>query len=168
MADEADGELKEAAVAYRTASRFPALQNSRYPIHRVASWLEPYLSAIVEKVHPEKIILFGSYAYGTPTAHSDFDLLVVRRNISSSKESNMEIRRAIWDVSAPPASFTFLSRTPDELQDKLRQGSPVYQEIVTKGLGRSEEMPCIPPMRSRASSLTFVKTSGATAAIAKY
>lgn len=113
---------------------FPALKDSRFPISRVAARLEPYLKTIVEKVHPEKIILFGSYAYGTPTEHSDFDLLVVRRGIASSKGSNLEIRRAIRDVDAPPASFTFLSQTPDGLEGKLRSGSFVYQEIMDKGL----------------------------------
>jgi len=32
---------------------------------------------IVEAFAPEKIILFGSYAYGQPEFHSDIDLLVV-------------------------------------------------------------------------------------------
>lgn len=34
-------------------------------------------SRIVSGVHPEKIILFGSYAYGIPTIDSDLDLLVI-------------------------------------------------------------------------------------------
>jgi UTP:GlnB (protein PII) uridylyltransferase len=113
---------------------FPALHDSRYPIHKVANWIEPYLQAIVARVQPEKIILFGSYAYGTPTQHSDFDLLVLRRGISSSKESNIELRFVIWDVNAAPASFTFLSQTPEGFQEKLRSGSFVYKEISEKGL----------------------------------
>jgi uncharacterized protein len=113
---------------------FPALRDVRYPIHKAADHLEPYLRAIVEKIHPEEIILFGSYAYGEPNEHSDFDLLVIRRNIRSSKESNMEIRHVIWDVDAPPASFTFLSRTPEELDAKLAEKSPIYEDIVAKGL----------------------------------
>ena len=39
-----------------------------------------YLPVIVEKLiltQPEKIILFGSYAYGEPTDWSDLDILVV-------------------------------------------------------------------------------------------
>jgi predicted nucleotidyltransferase len=32
---------------------------------------------IAEKFQPEKIILFGSYAYGQPKLESDVDLLVV-------------------------------------------------------------------------------------------
>ena len=134
MSTAVQSELKEAAVAYRAAPEFPALHNPKFPVHRVAAHLEPYLQAIVEKVHPEKIILFGSYAYGTPTEHSDFDLLVVRQSIPSSKESNLEMRRAIWDVVAPPASFTFLSQTPEGLAEKLQSGSFIYREIMDKGV----------------------------------
>src|SRR4030088_1229196 len=32
---------------------------------------------VAERFHPDKIILFGSYAYGTPHADSDVDILVV-------------------------------------------------------------------------------------------
>lgn len=134
MSAEGQSELKETAVAYRAGAAFPELHNPNHPISRAAAWLEPYLRAIVESVHPEKIILFGSYAYGTPTEHSDFDLLVIRRGIASSKASNLELRRAIRNVDAPPAAFTFLSRTPEELQSKLAQHSPVYEEIIAKGL----------------------------------
>jgi uncharacterized protein len=113
---------------------FPALQDPRYPVHRVAWWIEPYLRRIVERVRPERIILFGSYAYGQPTEHSDFDLLIVRKGIASSKQSNVEIRGAIWDVAAPPASFTFLSRTPEQFQADIASGDPISDEIVSKGL----------------------------------
>jgi predicted nucleotidyltransferase len=113
---------------------FPALRDPRYPISKAADQLEPYLRTIVEKIQPDKIILFGSYAYGQPDEHSDFDLLVVRRGIESSKASNIEIRRAIRHVNAAPASFTFLSRTPEEVQSKLNEGSPIYEDIVEKGL----------------------------------
>lgn len=53
---------------------FPLLRDSRYPVHKIADKLEPYLRVIVEKFHPEKIILFGSQAYGQPDEHSDVDL----------------------------------------------------------------------------------------------
>ena len=117
-----------------TALEFPALHDARYPIHKAANHLEPYLRAIVEKIHPEKIILFGSYAYGQPNEHSDFDLLVIRKGIQSSKESNIEIRKACWDVEAPPTSFTILSRTPEEFEAKLAEGSFIDTDISKKGL----------------------------------
>ena len=134
MADETQSHLKETEVAYQAISSFPALRDARLPASRIAATLEPYLRLIVERIHPDKIVLFGSYAYGTPTEHSDFDLLVVRRGIASAKESNMEIRRAIWDAPAPPASFTFLSQTPEGLEEKLRSGSFIYREIIDRGI----------------------------------
>jgi predicted nucleotidyltransferase len=113
---------------------FPALRDPRYPVHTVAEKLEPYLRTIVERFRPEKVVLFGSYAYGQPTIHSDFDLLVVRKGILSSKESNLEIRNAIWDVQTPPVSFTFLSRTPEEIEQKLKRGSPIFRDILNNGV----------------------------------
>src|SRR2546423_537420 len=98
---------------------FPALRDPKYPVHKIADQLEPYLRAIVEHVHPEKIILFGSQVYGNPDEHSDVDLLVVRREVSSMLASNLEIRRAVRDVTAPSLSFTFISATPELIQRKL-------------------------------------------------
>src|SRR5436190_24183514 len=115
--------LKETTVAYNAPLRFPALRDPRYPVHRIADQLEPYLRLIVERFHPEKIILFGSQAYGEPTEHSDVDLLIIRRGITSEKHSNLEVRDAIWDAPAPPLSFTFLSKTPERVQEKLAQHS---------------------------------------------
>jgi len=68
---------------------FPALRDASRPIHRIAERLEPYLRVLVERIKPEKVILFGSYAYGEPDEHSDVDLLVIRRGITSES-------RATW------------------------------------------------------------------------
>ena len=39
--------------------------------------IQTFARRIAEEFHPERIILFGSYAYGTPGPDSDMDLLVV-------------------------------------------------------------------------------------------
>jgi predicted nucleotidyltransferase len=134
MSVEGTSELKETAVAYQAAIQFPALNDPRYPVHRVARSLDPYLRVIVERFHPERIILFGSYAYGQPDEHSDFDLLIIRRNIISEKASNMEIAGAFWDVPGQRPSFTILSKTPERIADRLAVKSPFYEEILGKGL----------------------------------
>ena len=126
-------ESKE-TVADRAAVRFPALKDPRYPVSRVASRLDPYLRVIVERIHPEKIILFGSYAYGTPTEHSDFDLLVVRRDALSEGESNLEIRKLFWEVPGRRPPFTILTKTPEQLAERLSAHSPFYEEIVGRGV----------------------------------
>ena len=121
-------------VAETRRIAFPALPDSRYPVHKVAHRLEPFLRLIVERFHPEKIILFGSYAYGQPTEHSDFDLLVVRKGIRSENESDLEIRQALWAVSGPRPPFTILSKTPERIAERLSVGSPFYQDVMGKGL----------------------------------
>src|SRR6266478_5974161 len=90
--------LNEAAAYAAPPAEFSALRDPRYPVSRVSRMLEPYLRAIVEKIHPEKIILFGSQAYGQPTEHSDVDLLVIREGIESERQSNIEIRGAFHEL----------------------------------------------------------------------
>jgi len=38
--------------------------------------IQAHCEGIIREFHPEKVILFGSYAYGQPDADSDVDLLV--------------------------------------------------------------------------------------------
>lgn len=113
---------------------FPALRDARYPIHKAADRLAPYLQVIVEKFHPRKVVLFGSYAYGKPTWDSDFDLLIVRDDILSQKQSNIEIRQALWSVVGPRPAFTLISCTPEEFEQQIDDGNFVYTEIAEKGL----------------------------------
>ncbi len=134
MGTENASTLKETPPAFTTQTRFPMLFDPRYPVHKVANRLEPYLQIIIERFHPEKIILFGSYAYGQPDEHSDFDLLVVRRGITSENESNREILTAFWDVQGPRPSFTILTKTPERIAERLAVRSPFYEDIVGRGL----------------------------------
>jgi hypothetical protein len=113
---------------------FPALHDSRYPVHKIAGQLRPYLNIIVEKFHPDKIILFGSQAYGEPNEHSDVDLLIVRSGIASENQSNLEIRQSFWSVSAPRPPFTILTKTPERIRQGLAEHSAFYEEISSKGV----------------------------------
>ena len=111
------------------------MRDPRYPVHKIADQLEPYLRVIVEKFQPEKIILFGSQAYGEPNEHSDVDLLIVRRGIASEKESNVEIRLCFDELPDRHLfSFTILSKTPEKIRERLAAKSPFYEDIVEKGL----------------------------------
>jgi predicted nucleotidyltransferase len=49
----------------------PLLQRERIP----APVIQAVVQHIIEHFAPDKIILFGSYAYGQPTRWSDVDLL---------------------------------------------------------------------------------------------
>jgi predicted nucleotidyltransferase len=114
--------------------REDVLRDPRYPVHEMADRLLPYLHLLVERFRPLKVILFGSYAYGVPGRDSDFDLLVIRRDFVSEKASNLEIRRAFWEVAGPRPSFTVITKTPEQIAERLAKGSPFYQDIVGRGL----------------------------------
>jgi len=113
---------------------FPDLRDPHSPVHLIADQLEPFLRVIVEKFHPERIILFGSYAYGCPNEHSDVDLLVVRKGVISENQSNREILAAFWDVPSPRLSFTILTKTPERLRERLTGQSPFYEDIIAQGI----------------------------------
>lgn len=84
---------------------------------------------IAEKFRPEKIILFGSYAYGEPHEDSDVDLLVVMpaRNMI---DQSVKIRRAL---SARCFPLDLIVRTPTYMQRRLVMEDWFIREIVGKG-----------------------------------
>jgi uncharacterized protein len=84
---------------------------------------------IAEAFEPERIILFGSYAYGTPTEDSDVDLLVVLPFEGYPFRKASEIRGHI----SPDFSVDLLARTAEQVQQRLDLGDFFIQEIVEKG-----------------------------------
>ena len=44
--------------------------------------LKPLIVERLKPLNPDKIILFGSYAYGTPNEDSDIDLFLIKNNSS--------------------------------------------------------------------------------------
>lgn len=66
--------------------------------------IEEIKQEIVEKLKPlkpEKIILFGSYAYGTPTEDSDLDICVVEKDYENKWEEKAKIRKALKSIKIP-------------------------------------------------------------------
>lgn len=115
--------------------REEVLRDPRYPVHRIADKLLPYLRVLVEQFHPEQVILFGSYAYGQPDEHSDIDLLVVKPIEESRLKDKISIRSAWWPIllSGNPLSFDLLLASPEEHTIRSRRGD-YYREITEKGL----------------------------------
>jgi predicted nucleotidyltransferase len=119
-----------------SAIREHILRDARYPVHRIAERLLPYLRLLVEKFHPRKVILFGSYAYGQPNQHSDVDLLVVKEVEESVLKDKVSIRRAWWQMprQGPLLPMDLILVSPERHEQRLRNGAGFYDEIVRKGL----------------------------------
>jgi uncharacterized protein len=93
------------------------------------SAIEQFARQIVERFHPDFIILFGSYAYGVPTPDSDVDLLVVMPT-RNQVEQAVRIDEAIAERGFP---LDLLVRTPKTLAERLRWGDSLLWEILTRG-----------------------------------
>jgi len=87
-----------------------------------------YAAQIAEQFAPEKIILFGSYAYGIPNAESDVDLLVVMPTRSPMSQA-VKIRTAL----PAPFALDLLVRSPQILAKQLTIGDWFITEIMTQG-----------------------------------
>ncbi|MCX7855269.1 MAG: nucleotidyltransferase domain-containing protein [Anaerolineae bacterium] len=93
---------------------------------------------IAERFRPEKIILFGSYAAGTPGPDSDVDLLVVMETPLSPRQQAVEIVRAI-DYHF---GLDLIVRTPAQMAERLALGDFFLQEVIETGrvlYARSDE-----------------------------
>ena len=112
------------------------LRDTRYPVHRIADRLIPYLNVLVEQFHPEQIILFGSYAYGNPDEHSDVDLLVVKPIQQSRIKDKVAMRSAWWPLMrmGKPLSFDLLLARPEESTMMASNPKSYYGAIVRRGL----------------------------------
>ena len=98
------------------------------PVTREA--LNKVIHQIVEGVQPEKVILFGSYGYGSPTNDSDVDLLVILETSDRPADRYLAISRLI---RPRPFPLDILVKTPAEITQALEKGDFFIQEIVMKG-----------------------------------
>lgn len=88
------------------------------------------IERIINGVSPQKIILFGSYAYGNPTPDSDLDLLIIMETLARPAERILVISRLL---RPRPFPMDILVRTPAEITMSLDIGDAFIQEILTKG-----------------------------------
>lgn len=63
--------------------------------------LQEMTEAIVEAVHPDRIILFGSWARGQATAQSDVDLLIIEEGPFEEAQDRLSELTRLWRVLAP-------------------------------------------------------------------
>lgn len=83
---------------------------------------------IADRFHPDKIILFGSYAYGQPHNESDVDLLVI---MDAYDVVSQEIRIGL--AFDRPFSHDIVVRTPKQVARGLKQNNWFLREVIDKG-----------------------------------
>jgi predicted nucleotidyltransferase len=107
----------------------PTLPVRRYQSpHIPMSAIRRYARQVAERFQPDKIILFGSYAYGTPHEDSDVDLLVVMPAFSEGNQS-VRIRLALES----PFPMDLIVCTPVRLKREVSEDNWFLREITEKG-----------------------------------
>ena len=93
------------------------------------STIRAYARRLAREFKPERVVLFGSYAYGNPTEDSDVDLLVVLPHRGSSADVAARIRARC----AAPFPLDLVVRSPAALRRRLRMRDYFMREIVENG-----------------------------------
>src|SRR5438445_13856903 len=92
------------------------------------SVIRRFAREVAEHFRPEKIILFGSHAYGQPHADSDVDILVV---MPARNQIDQAVR--IDRLIDAPFPLDLLVCKPKNLAWRLEEGDSFLREVVTKG-----------------------------------
>jgi predicted nucleotidyltransferase len=87
---------------------------------------------LVANYAPEKVILFGSYAYGDPRPDSDIDLLIIKETSERFIDRWVTVRRILSD---PKRRFPLetLVLTPQEVSQRQAAGDQFVEEILRRG-----------------------------------
>ncbi len=85
---------------------------------------------IIKAYNPERIILFGSFAYGEPTEDSDVDLLII---MDSDERPAVRSSRISKLLRPRPFPMDILVRTPQEIQHRRNMSDHFIEEILERG-----------------------------------
>lgn len=96
--------------------------------------MQKKIRKLVEKIvhgyQPEKIILFGSRAYGKPTTESDVDFFTVKKTQKSRIERDREVQKNLWGCKLPVDTLVY---APQEIRCRLELKDFFMEDIFTKG-----------------------------------
>lgn len=94
--------------------------------------IQEIVRRLVAEYAPQKIILFGSYAYGQPGKDSDIDLLIIKVTQERFSDRLDAVRRVAAGAHRR-IPFEPIVLTPEEVEQRLKVGDQFIAEIVQKG-----------------------------------
>lgn len=88
---------------------------------------------IADKYQPEKIILFGSFAWGKPHKYSDADFLIIKESDLKSHQRIGEVYSILFKNYEYNLPVDVVVYTPSEFKKRLGLGDFFVKEILSKG-----------------------------------
>lgn len=85
---------------------------------------------IVKKFRPEKIILFGSFAWGKPSPDSDVDFMIIKKTKEHKHKIQIHLGQILFGKGVPVDTLVY---TPKEIQKRLNLGDFFIRNIIEKG-----------------------------------
>ena len=96
--------------------------------------IDEIVRRIVEHCHPEKVILFGSYAHGTANEESDLDLAIVADTALPKFKRAIPFEKAIrFDGKRWLFGMDILVYTPKEMEEWKDNPYSMAHEIISTG-----------------------------------
>lgn len=93
--------------------------------------LDEITNRLVKELKPERIYLFGSYAYGSPSPHSDMDFLIV---VPETTERIIDLqRRARKSIGYVDCGVDVIVRTESDFEHRASWPSNLEATIKSKG-----------------------------------
>ena len=94
--------------------------------------IQDMVAALVKEFSPEKIFLFGSYAWGTPTKDSDIDLLVILNQSNETPVNRIHrARKALRSFSMPK---DILVKTKSDFERYSKVYASLESKVLEKGI----------------------------------
>ncbi len=100
--------------------------------NEIETLLQGLLQKLLAQYEPQKVILYGSYAYGNPRPNSDIDLLIIKETSERFIDRWATVRHILTDPKRK-APIEPLVLTPHEVETRLRKGDQFVAEIIKRG-----------------------------------
>ncbi len=89
------------------------------------------VNSLKTKYRPEKIILFGSMAWGKPTKDSDLDLLIIKSGVDKTHFHDRSYQ--VSGLISHDVPVDILVYSPYDIQKRIYLGDPFFKSILNKG-----------------------------------
>lgn len=99
--------------------------------------IKPEIIERLKPLNPDKIILFGSYAYGTPNEESDIDLFLLKDNLKQEeiRDYKLELQKKLFDLQKKYLlGIDLFVDSTKRMEDRIKNvKDQFYEEILLKG-----------------------------------